>query len=153
MTTSNSKHLVAPTHAGPSFGLGALLLVVCLVGTSLGLGRLDPLLGIVAALVWTPALMRTAEVISRHARQGGRLTSGQKLGVFAVSLWLVVAAGGSTLGVALVLAAVSGLCGWGISQVIEAQWLPVVAATWGLVLGLLGGACCGRLVVQRWWRG
>jgi hypothetical protein len=138
--------------AGPSFGLGALLLVVCLLGICLGLGRVDPLLGIGAALIWTPALMRTAEMISQLRRLGRQPTSGQKLRIFAASLGLVAAVGGSTVGVALALAAVSGLCGWALAQFIAAPWLPVVAATWGLILGLLAGACCGVLVAQRWWR-
>ena len=126
--------------------------MVCLLGTCLGLGRVDPLLGIGAALLWTPALMRTGELLSRLTRLGLRPTNGQKLRIFAASLALVVAAGGATIGVALCLATVGGLCGWALARVIEAPWLPVVTATWGLVLGLLAGACCGLLVVQRWWR-
>jgi hypothetical protein len=149
---SSGSNVASAVQGGPSFGLGALLLVVCLVGTCLGLGRIDPLLGVAAAMVWTPALVRTADRVSRLVRRGARPTSGEKLRIFAASLALVVAAGGSTIGVALGLAAVSGLLGWVLAEVIAAPWLPIVAATWGLVLGLLAGACCGVVVVQRWWR-
>lgn len=119
-------------------------MVICLLAMCLGLGRVDPLWGIAAAMVWTPALMRTAERVEHLRRQGSRPNNGEKLRIFAASLGLVVAAGGSTVGAAIALAA--------LACVIEAPWLPVVAATWGLVLGLLAGACCGLLVVQRWWR-
>jgi hypothetical protein len=151
MNARRSLPTSSPATAGPSFGLGALLLVICLLATCLGLGRMDPLLGMLVAMVAAPALGRTAEVIQRQRSAGERVTSGRKLLIFLASLGLIAAAAGTTLGVAAAVGALGILAGWGLVQLIDAPWLPVVAGVWGFVLGLPAGLSTAMLIVQRGW--
>jgi hypothetical protein len=151
MLPPDSQPVCRAVGTGPSFGLGALLLVICLLAFCLGLGRVDPLLGMLAAMMAAPALTRTADVIRRMRRGGNPPGNGHKLVIFLASLGLIGAALGTTAGIALALAGTGGLCGWGLAIVIDAPWLPVVASVWGLVLGLPAGLAAATLIVQRWW--
>jgi hypothetical protein len=137
--------------ARPRFGLWALFLVICLLATCLALGRLDPLLGMLAAALAAPALGRSAEVIRRQRCAGARLTSGYKFLIFLASLGLVASAVGTTLFIAAAVAAMGTLAGSSVAGLVEAPWLPVLSGVFGLVLGLPAGLAATAALVQRWW--
>ena len=151
MSAPPSSTGTSRTSVAPSFGLGSLLLVVGLLATCLGLGRVDPLLGMLAATLAAPALGRSADVIRRRRMAGTAMTSGRKLLVFLASLGLVAAAVGTTLAIAMAVGAMGTLAGSSLAGVVQAPWLPVLAGVFGLVLGLLAGLSTAAAIVQRWW--
>jgi hypothetical protein len=151
MRLPSSTTAVSRTSPGSSFSLGSLLLVIGLLAACLGLGRIDPLWGILAAVLAAPALGRSADVIGRQASAGLRPTSGRKLLVFLASLGLVAAAVVTTLSIAAAVAAMGTLAGSSLAVVVEAPWLPVLAGVFGLVLGILAGLSAAAVIVQRWW--
>ena len=150
-STGTSGTSVSRSSAAPSFGLGSLLLVVGLLAACLGLGRVDPLLGMLAAALAAPALGRSADVIRRRRLAGAAMTSSRKLLVFLASLGLVAAAVGTTLSIAMAVGAMGTLAGSSLAGVVQAPWLPVLAGVFGLVLGLLAGLSAAVAIVQRWW--
>ncbi|MEX2173668.1 MAG: hypothetical protein WD872_04850, partial [Pirellulaceae bacterium] len=68
MNPSRSRAIQEPAAAPLSFGLGSLLLVIVLPAACLGLGRIDPLLGLALAVVTAPALSRTADAVGGRRR-------------------------------------------------------------------------------------
>jgi hypothetical protein len=140
-----------PARSQASFGLATLLLVVCLLAVCLGLGRIDPLLGAIAAMIAAPAFARTAEIARRARYRGATLPSRHKLLLFLSSLLLVTSAIAATLLVAVTIGGFAAACGVVYSRVFGEPWMPLVMFLWGLVLGMPAGLITGALVVQRWW--
>lgn len=135
---------------GPSFGLGSLLLVTCLLASCLALGRIDPMFGMLAAMIAAPALMRTEEVLRGLRRQGCQPGNWRKLSVFGGSVLLVVSVSGTVVGIAVSIASVGGLIGAAFGSMLDLPWLPVLASAWGLVAGLPAGLIAAGAIAQSW---
>ena len=73
--------------------LGSVMLGVALIAVGLGAIRVAPGLGIVLAILATPALVRTALVAADQEARGRPLTLLEKVGVFAGTLAAVVVVG------------------------------------------------------------
>lgn len=75
------------------FSIATLMLVTTLVAVCLGVGMLAPGLGILLAIVATPALVRTVVADSRTKAAGWPFTMTKKIETFIVSLFLAGAVG------------------------------------------------------------
>jgi hypothetical protein len=128
-----------------------MLLVMCLVATCLGLGRIDPLLGTLTAGILAPALARTADAVRRLEQQGQQPGNARKLAIFLGSLTLVLGILAAVAGVACLAGLAGWLCGRCIGAAWDEPWLPVVAAVASGILGLPGGVTAAALIAQRWW--
>jgi hypothetical protein len=128
-----------------------MLLVVCLLATCLGLGRIDPLLGTLAAGILAPALARTSDAVRRLRQKGQHPGNAQKLAIFLGSLTLVLGVLAAVAGIACLAGFVGWLFGRLIGAAWDEPWLPVVAAVASGILGLPGGLTAAALIAQRWW--
>ena len=146
------NRVLMPLRQGPSFSLGALLLVIGLVGTCLSLGRLDPLLGMVAAMMVAPALFRTADRVRELRSVGGTPGSGRKLLIFVSSLVLILTAVGTMIATSAAVAGLACLAGWLVALLVDEPWLPVICMLWGLVIGLPAGITLAARIIERRWR-
>ena len=148
---SEDRLVLLAMRQRPSFSLGALLLVIGLVGMCLSLGRLDPLLGMGAALITAPALFRTADRVRELRAAGGTPGSAGKLMIFVDSLGLILAAVGTALVTAAAIAGLACLAGWLVALLVHEPWLPIICMLWGLVIGLPAGiTLAARIVELRW---
>lgn len=147
---SASKNCARPP-SGPSFGLGSFLWVICLLAACLGLGRIDPMLGMLAAMIAAPALLRTAEVLRYLRQHGQRPGNGRKLLIFAGSIILIVSVSGTVVGIAVSIAGLGGLLGAAFGSLLDLPWLPVLASVWGFIAGLPAGLTVAAAIVQ-WWQ-
>jgi hypothetical protein len=78
------------------FSLASLFLVMTLVAVCLGVFMLAPGLGILLAVVATPALVRTTITTSYYKQAGAPLTTAWKIKAFLVSLFIMLAVGVAT---------------------------------------------------------
>jgi hypothetical protein len=98
---------IADENAGVEFSLASLFLVMTLVVVCFGTFMIVPGLGILLAIVSTPALIRTI-VMARHQRRAGApLSAAEKIGVFLIS-WFVMGAIGLASMVAFLMACFTG---------------------------------------------
>jgi hypothetical protein len=74
-----------------TFSLSSLMLLMTLIAVCLGLGGIDPGLGIGVAFLVTPAALRTAVAAARRRRSGSGMSMGEKLLAFVASLGVVTA--------------------------------------------------------------
>jgi hypothetical protein len=80
-----------PPHTGRfQFGLSTLLTVITLAAILLSIGVTSPGLGIVAAMLALPALVRTCVVAARRRSEGESLSASEKAGVFAATVVMVI---------------------------------------------------------------
>jgi hypothetical protein len=87
----------APVGESSEGALAMVLLVVGLVIVMVGLIVIAPGFGILLAIGVTPALVRTAVVVSRRRRSGEAISTGEKSVLFLSSLAAVVTAGVAAL--------------------------------------------------------
>jgi hypothetical protein len=83
-------------NAAAQFSLASLFLVMTLVAVCLGVFMLAPGLGILLAVVATPALVRTTFTASYYKQVGAPLTPAWKIRAFLVSLFIMLAVGVAT---------------------------------------------------------
>lgn len=79
--------------AAQQFSLATILLVITLIAVCLGVFRQSPGFGIAVVCFAAPALIRTVVVGVQTKRVGQRLSIGDKLGVFAASLGIMLLVG------------------------------------------------------------
>ena len=110
-------YAVAPhEHAGFSFSISTLLLVMTLVAIVAALIAAEPGLGVSFCILLAPVLVRTAIVVRRRKEAGREVSLGEKVALIGGSFVVVnvilavvcVAAVGSFCGVCLGLAAATG---------------------------------------------
>ena len=77
--------VTAETVPERTFGLSSLFMVMTLIAVCLGVGVANPGLGVIAAIVISPALVRTWIASSRRKAAGRQQTTGEKVGEFVLS--------------------------------------------------------------------
>ena len=150
-STRNERIKEGSNPAGPSFGLGALLLVFALVGVCIALGRIDPLLAIVAAGMSAAGLMRTSRIVSRSLASGRTMGNGAKLVAFFASVGTLLAAMAAMVFAAGLAGAAAWLAGRCLDVAFRETWISIVTSAWGMVIGLGVGMFAAErvLTVQR----
>ena len=141
----SAAQLAPPKWVNPAqFSLETLLLVITLVAVCLGMIMAEPGLGIVVAIVATPALVRTLVAGYQQRKAGTPMTLGEKLLTFAASTGVAVAVlvtGGTAFAAACVgscfvaLGVSQGGSGPGWNQTFEQVVIPgllIFSATIGL---------------------
>ena len=80
-------------HAAFQFSFASLLVTIALIAVLLGVFRLAPGLGVLLAIIVAPAWIRTCITVTFKQSRQGAVTFGQKAGVFATSLAIVIGIG------------------------------------------------------------
>lgn len=88
-TEANVPPTLAPNTA-LTFNLSSLMLIITLIAVCLGVFRLAPGLGIAAAVLATPALIRTMIFSKRRRARGDALNVGEKTLAFVGSVGVVL---------------------------------------------------------------
>jgi len=118
-------------RAACQFSLASLMLIVTLFAVLLGVFRMAFGLGIVLAILVTPALVRTCMIAAR-SRAGGRpMSAGRKVSFFAGTLGLV-----AIIAVAVSVAFVATCFPIGFAAALEANWGPNARFSPALFFGL-----------------
>jgi hypothetical protein len=91
-----------------TFGLSSVMLIIALIAVCLGVIRVAPGVGVVLAILATPAAVRTAIASSRREAKGLPMAGGERLWAFAGSLGVIIVTGVASA------AAFSGLCFGGV---------------------------------------
>ncbi|MBI3468399.1 MAG: hypothetical protein HY000_35810 [Planctomycetes bacterium] len=112
-----------------TFGLSSLMLMIALIAVCLGVMREVPGLGIVLALLLTPAAVRTAIASSRRERRGQPMTAMERILAFASSLGVVIVTGVASA------AAYSGLCFAGVFIGAGVRHGSYEGPIWGSIIG------------------
>lgn len=146
---------IVEPRAAYQFGISTLLLIMTLLAVLCGVLSMSPGLGVVLAIVATPALVRVGMTAVRRKVRGRPMTVPEKLGAFAGSVGVVVmiclAAGAAfvatcfPVGLAAFDAADELLPGRGKFAVLVWPVFPVV-------LGILAAGFVGYLLIRRLWR-
>ncbi len=105
-----------PSHAGFSFSLATVMLVMTLLAIGCGLLAAAPGLGVPFCILLAPVLLRTSLVLRRRREQGEHVPLGQKFALVGVSLVVAtviatitcVASVGTFCGICLGLYSVGG---------------------------------------------
>jgi hypothetical protein len=137
-------------RAGPSFGLGALLLVFAIVGGCIALGRIDPLWAILGAALAGAGLLRTSRIVLQALASGRTMGNGTKFVAFILAVGTMLAAiavMASAAGLAAAAAWVAGRC---LDVAFQESWISIVTAAWGLVVGLGMGLFAAERIVAKW---
>jgi hypothetical protein len=121
-------------HAPAQFSLDTLFLIITLVAVCLGAFLLAPGLGVLLALVGTPALIRTMLAGHRKRQAGAPLSTSQKIGAFALSFILVFAAGWAGLIAFFVVCLGTGLAGLALGD--GGDWVIVAALGAGALVAI-----------------
>jgi hypothetical protein len=116
-------------NAGAQFSLASLFLVMTLVAVCLGVFMLAPGLGILFAIVATPALVRTTFTASYYKQAGAPLSPAWRIRAFVVSLFIMLAVGVTTF------VTFQGVC-WTGALLTQGRnpWPNVIV---GVIVGLL----------------
>jgi hypothetical protein len=97
-------------HATFQFSFASLLLTIAVLAVLLGVFRLSPGLGVLAAVIIAPAWIRTClTVMRRQSSQPQPLALGEKTAIFAVSVAIMVGIGVTI--VAAIVGAFASFCG------------------------------------------
>ncbi|HVX09657.1 MAG TPA: hypothetical protein VHC22_00510 [Pirellulales bacterium] len=124
-----------------TFSLSSLFLVITLAAVTAGAFAAAPGLGIVFAVVATPALIRAIVVTSRRKTRGVASTRGQKVVTFLGSVGmvlLILSTVAISLTIALFLACTGGLIGMVASNFSGGDKSFMVGAAVGGTIGLAG---------------
>src|SRR4051812_25608974 len=93
----NSNPYASPQPVGENndyqVSLASLFLIMTLSAVGTGLFLVAPGLGVLFAVLSVPALVRTIVAAKQQWRAGAALTIGEKMGVFVVSFFIMVAIG------------------------------------------------------------
>ncbi|MCO6454564.1 MAG: hypothetical protein J5I93_04530 [Pirellulaceae bacterium] len=130
-------------EAARTFSLESLMLVVTLVAVCLSVGVWVPGLGILLAVLSTPALVRTVVVQLRRKAQGQPLSVGEKLTTFLASLGFVV-----LIGVALLITLFFACLA--IVEMASPSRDPVPASILLLCITFCGGVLAAIVVAVTW---
>jgi hypothetical protein len=122
-------------HAAAQFSLDTLFLIITLVAVCLGAFLLAPGLGVLLALVGAPALVRTMIAGARRRQAGAPLTTGQKIGAFALSFALVFAVGWAGLIAFFSVCLATGLAGLALGGN-GGDWVIAVALGAGTLVAI-----------------
>ncbi len=143
---------VLQSRGAYQFGLSTLMLTVTLFAVLCGVFKMAPGLGVVLAIVVTPALVRTGMAAARKKECGQPMTPSEKVGAFAGSVG-VVSVIGIAAGVAFYTTCWVGFFGGAaVSSLWSEQYGPI---GWGLmtggVLGLIVGVYVAYRLIRRLW--
>lgn len=146
-----SSPIVEP-RAAYQFGISTLLLIMTLFAVLCGVLSMSPGLGVVLAIVATPALVRTGITAVRRKVRGRPMTVPEKLGAFAGSLGVVVIIGVGA-GVAFYATCWAGFFGGAatISLWDRGYTALFVGLIIGVVLGGIVGLYAGYRLIRRFW--
>jgi len=138
-----------PTSATPAhgFSLASLMMFVTLASVVLGVSTIAPGIGIPLGIIALLAWGRTATVIRLRKRRHQETTIGEKAGLFAASLGVVVTAGVATA-IAFFATCFAGFwAGAAAGGALGAQGYDPLG--WGFVTGGLIGGVVGLWVFYR----
>jgi hypothetical protein len=127
-----------------TFGLSSLMLVIALVAVCLGVYREVPGLGILLAILVTPALVRTSVVATRRKAGGRPMPPLDKVGVFAGTLAAVVVIGVSAIAAFAITCFPIGLAAFSMGR--NGGVLGVTAFLVGFCAALAAGYGAYRLI-------
>lgn len=108
----------SPVRAHPSYTLASLALLTALIGVFLGVTVRALAYGIIFAFLCVPALIRTIRINERRKAQGQHMAFSEKILAFGASLGVVVvvaAVSGGTLAGGIALASGGGLRNGGVA--------------------------------------
>jgi hypothetical protein len=134
------------------FGLSSILLFVTLVAILGSIFRMSPGLGIAAAILSIPAVLRTCMVALREGAGGARMTAGDKTAYFLVSVCMVFVAGLAVTGAFAVAAGVICTLTVPAAAASGAPALAVAFAVTGIVAGVAAAAFVGWRLWKNWLR-
>ena len=137
-----------------SYSLGLLMTVVTLVCVCLGVFSIAPGLGIVFAIIVTPAFIRTAIGAARREDAGRPMDVGQKILAFGGSLGVMTVIA-VTAGITFFATCVVGgfVALFGLEVAVPSAGMDVIgwAIVTGLVIGILVGGYVGYRLIRRLW--
>ena len=130
------------------YGISSLLLVITFAAVLCSLTKMSPGLGIAAAVLTVPAMLRTVLVAFRRRESGDPMSASAKAGIFmltlAMTVSVIVAAGVAFFVTCLVgVAAGSG----GRQSLGSLDWLPL-----GLTLGSVAALIVGGGLIWVYWK-
>lgn len=96
-------------HAGLQFSFASLMVTIALIAVLLGVFRLAPGLGVLLTIIVAPAWIRTCLTVAFRSSDRGEVSFGQKAGIFAVSLAMIIGIG--VMLIAAVVGAFAVFCG------------------------------------------
>jgi hypothetical protein len=96
-------------HASFQFSFASLMVTIALIAVLLGAFRLAPGLGVLLTIIVAPAWIRTCITVAFRSSERGEVGLGQKAGIFAVSLAMVIGIG--VMLIAALVGAFAVFCG------------------------------------------
>lgn len=143
---------IVEPRAAYQFGISTLLLIMTLFAVLCGVLSMSPGLGIVLAIVATPALVRTGMTAVRRKVRGRPMTVPEKLGTFAGSVGVVMIIGVGA-GAAFLATCFTGLVGGAATTSLwnEGYTPMILGLITGVVLGGIAGLYAGYRLIRRFW--
>jgi hypothetical protein len=134
-------------HAKFQFSFASLMVTIALIAVLLGVFRLAPGLGVFLAIIVAPAWITTCVKVAFRSSERGQVTLGQKAGIFAASVAIVIGVG--VMLIAAVVGAFAVFCGIMAVPGGEPAWslIAIVVAAGAAVVVYVG-----VVIARAFWR-